>query len=115
MYCLRNKQIASGRYKYFLSYNESIRTNKLLNCTASIVEKQYFHTPINAAQDNSYELNKLPQETRVVIGGGGIMGAAVAYQLALLGWGSETVILEKGRYVKCEYAINFCPDINALQ
>ena len=39
----------------------------------------------------------LPKDTRVVICGGGVMGAAVAYHLAELGWGSQTVVLDKGR------------------
>ncbi|PSN40541.1 hypothetical protein C0J52_12258 [Blattella germanica] len=39
----------------------------------------------------------LPKEARVVICGGGVMGAAVAYHLAELGWGPQTVLLDKGR------------------
>ncbi|XP_058458105.1 pyruvate dehydrogenase phosphatase regulatory subunit, mitochondrial [Malaya genurostris] len=38
-----------------------------------------------------------PKNARVVICGGGIMGAAVAYQLADRGWGPHTVLIEKGR------------------
>lgn len=40
----------------------------------------------------------LPSEARVVICGGGVMGAAVAYHLALSGLGAQTVILEQGRW-----------------
>ena len=40
-----------------------------------------------------------PKNARVVICGGGIMGAAVAYHLALAGWGQHTVVLEQTRYV----------------
>lgn len=39
----------------------------------------------------------LPSQIKVVICGGGVMGAAVAYHLALLGQGAQTVILEQGR------------------
>ncbi|XP_011309065.1 pyruvate dehydrogenase phosphatase regulatory subunit, mitochondrial [Fopius arisanus] len=39
----------------------------------------------------------LPEESQVVICGGGVMGAAVAYHLAVMGWGSRTIILESGR------------------
>ncbi|XP_063987636.1 pyruvate dehydrogenase phosphatase regulatory subunit, mitochondrial [Diachasmimorpha longicaudata] len=39
----------------------------------------------------------LPEDAQVVICGGGIMGAAVAYHLAVMGWGSRTIILESGR------------------
>lgn len=38
-----------------------------------------------------------PKNARVVICGGGIMGASVAYHLALAGWGPHTVIIEQGR------------------
>ncbi|XP_045462429.1 pyruvate dehydrogenase phosphatase regulatory subunit, mitochondrial isoform X1 [Harmonia axyridis] len=38
-----------------------------------------------------------PQNKRVVICGGGVMGASVAYHLAVLGWGQETVLIEKNR------------------
>ncbi|XP_044734678.1 pyruvate dehydrogenase phosphatase regulatory subunit, mitochondrial isoform X2 [Chrysoperla carnea] len=38
-----------------------------------------------------------PSNAKVVICGGGVMGAAVAYHLAEKGWGSETTIIEKGR------------------
>ncbi|XP_037935094.1 pyruvate dehydrogenase phosphatase regulatory subunit, mitochondrial [Teleopsis dalmanni] len=37
----------------------------------------------------------LPKEKRVVICGGGIMGASVAYHLALLGWGPNTLLIEQ--------------------
>jgi NADPH-dependent 2,4-dienoyl-CoA reductase/sulfur reductase-like enzyme len=39
----------------------------------------------------------LPKEAKVVICGGGVMGAAVAYHLAELGWGPQTVLVDKGR------------------
>lgn len=39
----------------------------------------------------------LPKETQVVICGGGVMGAAVAYHLSLMNMGSKTIILESGR------------------
>ncbi|XP_065162153.1 pyruvate dehydrogenase phosphatase regulatory subunit, mitochondrial isoform X2 [Atheta coriaria] len=38
-----------------------------------------------------------PTSARVVICGGGVMGASVAYHLAKLGWGSETVLIEQNR------------------
>ncbi|KAK0176323.1 hypothetical protein PV328_000470 [Microctonus aethiopoides] len=44
-----------------------------------------------------YEDPIFPKDKQVVICGGGIMGAAVAYHLAALGLGPNTVILESGR------------------
>lgn len=40
-------------------------------------------------------LSALPSEAKVVICGGGVMGAAVAYHLAQRGWGDKTVLIEK--------------------
>lgn len=40
-------------------------------------------------------LSSLPSSARVVICGGGVMGAAVAYHLARRGWGPHTVVIEK--------------------
>jgi NADPH-dependent 2,4-dienoyl-CoA reductase/sulfur reductase-like enzyme len=52
------------------------------------------------AEDNSVgdgAAMLLPKEAKVVICGGGVMGAAVAYHLAELGWGPQTVLIDKGR------------------
>lgn len=40
-------------------------------------------------------LSTLPAKAKVVICGGGMMGAAVAYHLARRGWGNNTVVIEK--------------------
>lgn len=40
----------------------------------------------------------LPNDAKVVICGGGVMGASVAYHLGKLGWGPETVVVEQNRY-----------------
>ncbi|KAI5730520.1 hypothetical protein M8J76_014603 [Diaphorina citri] len=47
--------------------------------------------------DLNYDGSNLPSSIKVVICGGGVMGAAVAYHLAELGWGSNTVLIEQGR------------------
>lgn len=40
-------------------------------------------------------LSALPSKAKVVICGGGVMGAAVAYHLARRGWGDKTLLIEK--------------------
>jgi len=42
--------------------------------------------------------SSLPDQSRVVICGGGVIGCSVAYHLAKLGW-TDVVVLEQGRYV----------------
>ncbi|MEM6895938.1 MAG: FAD-dependent oxidoreductase [Pseudomonadota bacterium] len=41
------------------------------------------------------DLPSLPNQARVVIVGGGVMGVGLAYHLAHEGWGADTVLLEK--------------------
>jgi len=54
---------------------------------------------INQSQvESTLNEDALPSKARVVICGGGVQGAAVAYELAKLGLGKETVLLEQGRY-----------------
>lgn len=71
-----------------LSSSQSLKTRRLLSSRqmSSDVDKH----------DDSYVL---PKDIQVVICGGGVMGAAVAYHLAALGWGSRTVIIESGKLV----------------
>jgi len=40
----------------------------------------------------------LPDQSRVVVCGGGVIGCSVAYHLAKLGW-TDVLVLEQGRYV----------------
>lgn len=63
-----------------------------LNITASDVENLTNHS------HNKMTINP-PKQAKVVICGAGVMGAAVAYQLANIGLGPETVILEQATYV----------------
>jgi len=46
---------------------------------------------------NQRKNHTLPREARVVICGGGVMGASVAYHLAELGWGPNTVLIDQGK------------------
>lgn len=41
--------------------------------------------------------NGLPRNIDVVICGGGVVGASVAYHLAQMGWGPRTILLEQAR------------------
>lgn len=45
------------------------------------------------------DLVRPPSTARVVVCGGGVIGASVAYHLGKLGWGSETVLIEQNRFV----------------
>lgn len=54
------------------------------------------HPTLASIEANDRE-GTVPSHTRVVICGGGIIGASVAYHLAQLGWGKDTVVIEKGR------------------
>lgn len=59
-----------------------------LNITASDVE--------NSTKHSDSQMTIIPpNKAKVVICGAGVMGAAVAYQLANIGLGPETVILEQ--------------------
>lgn len=41
----------------------------------------------------------LPKSCKVAICGGGVMGASVAYHLAQLGWGPQTIVIEQDKYI----------------
>lgn len=62
-----------------------------LNITVSDVDRLH--------NSDSKQLQIPPRKAKVVICGGGVMGAAVAYQLAQSGLGTETVIVEQAAYV----------------
>ncbi|RZF48075.1 hypothetical protein LSTR_LSTR002141 [Laodelphax striatellus] len=51
---------------------------------------------LQANIDSSHN-EPFPREAKVVVCGGGVMGAAVAYHLAELGWGKHTIVVEQGR------------------
>lgn len=70
-------------------------TNAFRFCSASTNDLSSFK---NTNDDvNTVQNVPLPSETRVVVCGGGVMGAAVAYHLAEMGWGQHTIVLEQGR------------------
>lgn len=63
-------------------------SSRFLNIAASEVENSTKYSDIKSATNP-------PKTARVVICGAGIMGGAVAYQLAKCGLGPQTVILEQ--------------------
>lgn len=71
------------------------------NCvhsTSRTIANAFNGTAENNAPEK-YESEALPSKAQTVICGGGIMGASVAYHLALNGLGHEVVLLEKDRFV----------------
>lgn len=70
----------------------------------------HFHRQIRLINQGQVESTPsedvLPPKARVVICGGGVQGAAVAHELAKLGLGKETVLLEQGRSVEFFIIVN---------
>lgn len=52
-----------------------------------------------SAKCRKYSTNTgvLPKSCKVAICGGGVMGASVAYHLAQLGWGPQTIVIEQDK------------------
>lgn len=66
-------------------------SNKYSNNTSRTIINE------DVSKDSPTYANKPPTDAKVVICGGGIMGAAVAYNLAILGLGPQTVLIEQER------------------
>ena len=62
--------------------------------TAKTISSSLSDSVINNAVDDK---RPLPREAKVVICGAGVMGASVAYHLAELGWGPNTVLIDQGK------------------
>lgn len=67
------------------------RKTKLLNINHKLIVRR---TRVSCAMTSD---ETPPTEADVVICGGGVMGAAVAYHLAMAGWGERTVLVESSR------------------
>ncbi|XP_046389566.1 pyruvate dehydrogenase phosphatase regulatory subunit, mitochondrial [Ischnura elegans] len=51
----------------------------------------------DTSSSHNEEFSNFPKSAKVVICGSGVQGAAVAYHLAKMGWGKETVVLDQGK------------------
>lgn len=74
------------------------RCQNILN--RSCISHRFFSTAdtVFTAEDAVRARKIPPKDARVVVCGGGVMGASVAYHLGQLGWGPETVLIEQNRY-----------------
>lgn len=63
----------------------------------SINNCRFINSLAFTTSESKYDSVSLPSQAKVVICGGGVMGAAVAYHLGLQGWGRDTVILDQSR------------------
>jgi glutamyl-tRNA reductase len=78
------------------------KKNKVLNINKNVIVRTNVTTSENS--NSSLPINitaviyeKIRSEADIVICGGGVMGAAVAYHLALAGFGEQTVVIESCR------------------
>lgn len=114
MFCLCNLK-TSGKLKYFRNHKNvakffhetsthrqfySIQTKNRVRWQKKenlLCDSRSINSAVFTVNDSKYESVALPQQAKVVICGGGVMGAAVAYHLGLQGWGKDTVILDQSR------------------
>lgn len=82
--------------KFYSGRSRMKNLNQLLNNPREITISASNLSP----QSKNHVDKVLPKETRVVICGGGVVGAAVAYHLAQMGWGPQTILVEGGRFNK---------------
>ncbi|CAH1101011.1 unnamed protein product [Psylliodes chrysocephalus] len=69
----------------------------MLSRCRSVINKGHSSCRFLSENLNVEVAQNFPKDTRVVICGGGVMGASVAYHLAKLGWGKDTVLIEQSR------------------
>ncbi|XP_054274258.1 pyruvate dehydrogenase phosphatase regulatory subunit, mitochondrial isoform X2 [Macrosteles quadrilineatus] len=83
--------------------NKGLATaTNVAGCLSNLAISRKIHAPSSSRSNelksaNHEQSEKLPDFSKVVICGGGVLGASVAYHLAELGWGKHTVVLEQGR------------------
>lgn len=92
--------IASNRYqkaKLRLARNAHNGPKVNFSQTATITSQQLTNALPGSHERSKYESNALPRKAKVVICGGGVMGASVAYHLASKNLGNEVILLEQER------------------
>lgn len=73
------------------NFNKTL-TNKTYCLLSTLINKTHSST------EHGFDTSSVPpKNARVVICGGGVMGAAVAYHLSQLGWGADTVLIEQSK------------------
>lgn len=123
LHCLRSHSNCSVnvlndlRFRYIFKNRLYSNTNIAQKCPKhknqlkySTIHRRFLHlsaVPANfitsSNEPGRYESNAVPRHARIVICGGGAMGAAVAYHLAEQGLGHETVLLEQDRFVNFDF------------
>lgn len=86
------------RYQLFIKLHQSscpLNTRQLVTPLSHAYQRRL--SSVEKKPDLNYDGSNLPASIKVVICGGGVMGAAVAYHLGELGWGNNTVLIEQGR------------------
>lgn len=96
-------QLRQNGYKtFFLQITSSsnpltatckFHTDQNNQMSSNVLRKRKF-VPQTPKQD---PVSGLPEKARVVVCGGGIIGASVAYHLAKMGWGKDTVLIEQDK------------------
>lgn len=90
-----------------LQCETSVLTKKLLKLILEIIMFSRCKVALRNKQltcrflsDSSIKVDNIapPDNAKVVICGGGVMGASVAYHLGKIGWGSETILIEQSRW-----------------
>lgn len=71
----------------------------LSRCKTALRNQKFARKFCSHNSKNEETDNKIvpPDNARVIICGGGVMGASVAYHLGKIGWGPETILIEQSR------------------
>lgn len=97
MFLLRNSRI--GNQQQRRGWNGGISVYASIHGASSSVladrQVRYGSNGSAVVHHGTRVLGVPPTKAKVVVCGGGVMGAAVAYYLGLSGWGEDTVLIEQ--------------------